>query len=102
MKKAKSRISAGSIFHMITLLNNRNVLLHFLAILFFIVICSLNTGYSQNKTIPGKLTVLYPTLINLAVEWEIQAMIPEWGGECQLQGKRKPRLEKGNAAVQGS
>ncbi len=72
MKKAKSRISAGSIFHMITLLNNRNVLLHFLAILFFIVICSLNTGYSQNKTIPGKLTVLYPTLINLAVEWEIQ------------------------------
>lgn len=71
MKKTKSKISADSFFLKITLLINRNILLCFL-ILFFIVICSVNPGYSQNKTIPGKLTVLYPTLTNLAVEWEIQ------------------------------
>lgn len=33
---------------------------------------SMITAWAQNKTIPGKTTTPYPTILNLAVEWAIQ------------------------------
>jgi hypothetical protein len=37
-----------------------------------LLLSAANLVYSQNKTIPGALTSPYPTLINLAVNWEIK------------------------------
>jgi len=42
-------------------------------VLFLISIVLLGTnGFAQDSTIPGELTTPYPTMINLAVEWNIQ------------------------------
>ena len=41
-------------------------------LLLLLLLLSGAEGFSQNKTSPGRLITLYPTLINLAVEWEIQ------------------------------
>ncbi len=79
METVKSKISILSDFFPVNLWDYRNILLRIPALIFVFVIFSLNTGYSQAKTIPGKVTVLYPTLINLAVEWEIQ-------GDANLNG----------------
>src|SRR5687767_960634 len=44
-----------------------NALVFFVCLLF----CCTQT-VAQNETIPGEITTPYPTIINIAVEWEIK------------------------------
>lgn len=72
MEPPTVRSPAGPTFNISESFNFRAFLSRASILMFLLIMLSGNEGYSQNKTIPGKLTVLYPTLANLALEWEIQ------------------------------
>ncbi len=44
---------------------------HFIYFLLFMVLMGIN-GFTQDSSIPGVVSTPYPTVLNLAVEWNIR------------------------------
>lgn len=53
--------------------NTVNLFLKYNALILFLFLLFYSTqAIAQNETIPGEITIPYPTIINIAIEWKIQ------------------------------